>query len=243
MIFSQLLTERLKLESIAAAVNNMNNIGYVFSGIRHEIGNPLNSIKMALSVLLNNIDTYSTRGIKDYLERSMTEILRIEELLVCLKSFNMYEHMSLQRVDVSSYVQKFISLVREDFNSDGIELKSILHPEARFMRVDPRALQQVLLNILTNAADALDGAEDPKIVIHAFRADHRIVLRVSDNGCGMTEEQQDDLFKPFVTSKPTGTGLGLTIAKKMLSQMECFLDIASRTNAGTIVDIAIPAAG
>lgn len=235
------VSEKVRLESIAAAVNNMNNIGYIFAGIRHEIGNPLNSIKMALSVLANNIDTYSRSSIQRYIERSMTEILRIEELLTCLKSFNMFEQPSLQCVDVSSFFRKFVTLVHEDFGNDGIMIKIILHPEAQSMQVDPRALQQVLLNLLTNSADALEGAEDPKIIIHAFKSGEFIVIRVVDNGCGMTEEQQIDLFKPFVTFKPSGTGLGLTIVRKMLSQMNCALEITSKKSAGTIVDITIPA--
>ncbi len=234
------VSEKVRLESIAEAVNNMNNIGYIFAGIRHEIGNPLNSIKMALSVLSNNIDTYSRRSIRQYIERSMTEILRIEELLACLKSFNMFEHPSLQRIDVASFIRKFVTLVHEDFSNDGIMIKTILHPEACAMQADPRALQQVLLNILTNSADAVEDAEDPKIIIHTFKSGEYVVIRIVDNGCGMTEDQRNDLFKPFVTFKPAGTGLGLTIVRKMLSQMNCALEITSQKSAGTIVDITVP---
>jgi C4-dicarboxylate-specific signal transduction histidine kinase len=170
----------------------------------------------------------------------MTEILRIEELLVSLKSFNMFEQPSLQCIDVASFMRKFVALVHEDFSNDGIVIRTILHPEAQSMQVDPRALQQVLLNILTNSADALEGAEDPKIIMHTFKSGEYVIIRIVDNGCGMTEDQHNDLFKPFVTFKPAGTGLGLTIVRKMLSQMNCVLEITSEKNAGTIVDISVP---
>lgn len=235
------VTEKVRLESIVAAVNNMNNIGYVFSGIRHEIGNPVNSLKVALSVLLDNIDIYPLQSIRRYIERSLTEILRIEELLTSLRNYNMFEHPSIQAVAVEPFMNTLLSLVREDFLKKGISTKSILHPEAQIMQVDPRALKQILLNILTNAADALDESEEPKIILTAFKLRNHVIIQVIDNGNGMSEEQQQNLFRPFFTTKAHGTGLGLIIVRKMLSQMNCSLDIVSQKNAGTIVDIAVPA--
>ena len=235
------VTDRTRLESIAAAVNHMNNIGYIFSGIRHEIGNPVNSIKMTLSVLENNIESYSIDNIRTYMDRAMTEILRIEELLKSLKNFNMFESPTIQIVDVEVFLGKFLSLVREDFSSEGIIVKKVVHPEARAMLVDPRALQQVLMNIFTNAADALEDIDDPKIVIHAIRYRDQVILRTVDNGCGIPSNQKNRLFVPFVTTKSSGTGLGLIIVRKMLSLMHCDIEITSEKNAGTIVDIIIPA--
>jgi signal transduction histidine kinase len=65
-------------------------------------------------------------------------------------------------------------------------------------------------------------------------------IRVEDNGCGMTEEEQKALFKPFYTTKAKGTGLGLVIVKKMLTMMKGTIEITSRKNRGTVVDVALP---
>src|SRR3970282_1845245 len=81
------VTDKLRFESIAEAVNTMNSIGYVFSGIRHEIGNPLNSIKMTLNVLKKNLDKYGKDHILEYIDRALSESARIEYLLKSLKNF------------------------------------------------------------------------------------------------------------------------------------------------------------
>jgi C4-dicarboxylate-specific signal transduction histidine kinase len=108
------------------------------------------------------------------------------------------------------------------------------------MYADPRALQQVMLNIFTNASDAMNGRDTPKITIKAFRSAGMIGIRVEDNGCGIPEDKLKDLFKPFYTTKAHGTGLGLVIVKKMLAKMNGTIEITRRQDEGTRVDIFIP---
>lgn len=233
------ITEKLKLESIAEAVNMMNNIGYIFSGIRHEIGNPVNSIKMALSVLKQNIDSYTTDMVKEYADRMLSEVLRLEYLLKAMKNFNMYETVELMDTDMTDFMNKFLSLVVSDFEKKGIKVDATV-TEPSWVYADPRALQQVLLNIMTNASDALEGRENPRIAISVSKAAGMVDIRIEDNGGGMTEDQQEDLFKPFYTNKAKGTGLGLVIAKKMLTKMKGFIELVSEKDEGTIVDLFIP---
>ncbi len=242
VVFQRDVTERVRLESVAEAVNMMNNIGYVFSGIRHEIGNPVNSIKTTLSVLKANLDKFSSETVKVYVDRAMTEIARVEYLLKALKNFNMFESLKFEDVDVESFINMFLSLVMDDFVKKGISIKSIIHPEAKWVRADPRALQQVLLNLLSNAADALEEAEHPKIVIQAYRVQRQIKIIIIDCGCGISEEEMNQIFKPFYTTKTSGTGLGLVLAKKMLAKMNGLLEVTSQKNAGTIIDITLPEA-
>ena len=108
------ITENARLESIAEAVNAMENITYIFSGIRHELGNPINSIKMTLSVLKNNLDKYSQATVQEYVDRTLAEILRVEYLLKSLKSFSMFENPSIQNIDLPAFMDLFQSLVAGD---------------------------------------------------------------------------------------------------------------------------------
>jgi len=234
------MTEKLKLESIAEAVNIMNNIGYVFSGLRHEIGNPINSIKMTLNVLRKNLDKYDREIIMEYIDRALSESSRVEYLLKSLKSFNMFERPEMEIVEVNTFSYNFYKLVFGDCMRGGITATRTVDPDVQFFYVDPRALQQVLLNIFTNAMDACDGRKDPVINFMVSRASDTIRLRIADNGKGMTRQQLDDLFKPFRTSKSKGTGLGLVICKKMLASMGCLIEIQSKEGIGTTVDIFIP---
>ncbi len=231
------VTEKLRLESIAGSVNLMNNIGYVFAGVRHEIGNPVNSVKMALTVLLYRLEQLSRAETAEYVDRALSEIGRVEQLLKSLNNFNMYETPELQSVKIQDFFERFLKLIHEDFTAKGIALRVEVMQNVRQCQADPRALQQVLLNIMTNASDALEGIPAPTILLSAAREGDSVVIRVTDNGIGMTPDQQKDLFKPFFTSKPRGTGLGLVIVKKMLANMNGGIKIVSKPGEGSTVEI------
>ncbi len=234
------ITEKIRLESIAEAANMMTNIGYIFAGIRHEIGNPINSIKITLSVLKKKMDAFSPATIHDYIDRALAELSRMEYLLKTLKNFNMYETPEIQNISMNSFMERFLALVADDFEKEGIMIRSRIEPEAVWGYADPRALQQVLLNILSNASNALAGKEKGEIAIRVLKAEGLIKIRLTDNGCGISQEQQKELFKPFRTTKAGGTGLGLVIAKKMLTGMNGTIEIWSREGEGTTVNISIP---
>ncbi|HSB07162.1 MAG TPA: ATP-binding protein [Thermodesulfobacteriota bacterium] len=233
------VTERVRLEAVAEAITLTNNIGYIFAGIGHEIGNPINSAKMTLSVLKEKIDACSKETIGEHLERALEEISRVEYLLRTLKSYNMYESIVLQNVEMKPFVDKFLSLLSDDFKKKGITVESMFDPDAERGYFDPRALQQVMLNIVSNAAHAVEGRENSRIVIQVLKADHAIRIHVTDNGCGISEEQQKRLFTPFFTTRSSGTGLGLAIAKKLLSRMGGAIEIKSQRGEGARVEISI----
>jgi PAS domain S-box-containing protein len=233
------ITEKLRLESIAEAVNTMDNIGFIFSGVRHEIGNPVNSIKIALSVLKQNLDSYSKEMIREYADRMLSEIQRMEYLLKAMKSFNLFETVELIDVNMTTFMDNFLRLISDDFAKKGIRIETNIRGTL-WAYIDPRALHQVLLNVMTNASDAFKGRENATITIRSAKLGDMINITVEDNGCGMTEQQQEDLFKPFYTTKSKGTGLGLVIAKKMMTKMKGFIEVVSEKGKGTIVDLFVP---
>jgi PAS domain S-box-containing protein len=236
------VTEKFRLESIAQAVNTMSNTAYIFSGIRHEIGNPINSIGAVLKILKSGIDKYDKQAINNYIDRALHEISTVEILLNNLKSFNMYENLKLGDVNIPVFLDKFLTLVRTDSEKKGVAIAASVSPEIKFCRVDPRALQQVLMNVLTNAWDACEGRENSRISIGVSRQHGMVLIEVSDNGCGMSVEQLEDLFKPFYTGKANGTGLGLPIARKMLAMMNASIEVSSKLNIGTTASIQLPEA-
>lgn len=234
------ITEKKRLESIAEAVNLMDNLGYIFSGIRHEIGNPLNSVKMALSVLDKNLDRYPRKTIREFVSRSLGEVSRVEYLLKALKNFSMFETPQLKSVEMGAFINNLKALIEEDFSRQRIHIILDTPSEEIFASTDQRAFHQVMLNVLTNAADALVESEMPMIDIELDRVPGFVRVRVRDNGCGMTPEEHKNLFRPFYTSKPQGTGLGLMIVKKMLSKMNSTISIESRHLEGTTVIMTLP---
>lgn len=241
-VFIRDITEKSRLESIAQAVNAMDNIGFIFSGIRHEIGNPLNSLKMALSVLKDNVQSASQEMLTEYVERGLADIGRMEYLLKSLKTFSMYENVELKDLHLVEFMEKFISLVERDFHSHGIRIRTQIPLDIAKVRIDERALHQALLNVFSNAADALKGRPGAEISISAETRDRLMWLVIVDNGCGIYPEQLKHLFQPFNTSKPDGNGLGLVITRKLLAMMGSDIEVSSRLNVGTEVTIRLPIA-
>jgi C4-dicarboxylate-specific signal transduction histidine kinase len=107
---------------------------------------------------------------------------------------------------------------------------------------DPRALHQVLLNIMSNAIDALAGINAPLVSFQIRQGQGQVQITISDNGCGIPDHRNNELFLPFFSGKPQGVGLGLSIARKLLTQMGGAIEINSRQDQGTEARITLPAA-
>jgi signal transduction histidine kinase len=235
------LTEQKRLESIAEAVNTMNNIGYVFSGIRHELGNPVNSIKTTVSVLKQRLDKFDRDKTMEYLDRSLQDLGRVEYLLRSLKNFSMYETLRNEDLLLSSFFDNFRNIIEEDFRKRRVRLKIELPEEPLWVFADPRALQQVMLNLVTNSLDALEEREAPRVVIKSSGQGKLVDIVVEDNGKGMSQSQLQDVFKPFYTNKPNGTGMGMVIARKMMAKMDGAISMDSEEGQGTRVTLVLPA--
>lgn len=236
------ITARKRMEAIVEATNLTENLGFIFSGIRHELGNPINIIKMALSALNTNISRYDSDTIAECITRSLAEVERLEYLLKTLNNYNLFEKPYVEKVAIDDFINSFISLVREDLEKRGIQLLTRFEKEKAEALTDARALHHVMLNLLTNAADAMTDVDDPVITITTGLNNGSVVIKVGDNGCGMEQDVLEKICSPFFTSKPQGSGLGLAIAHKMLSSMNSTIHFESLKHSGTTVTLRLPAA-
>ncbi len=243
-IIIQDVTDQKRMDSIAESAINMNNVGTIFSGIRHEIGNPLNSIKMAITVLQKNIHKYSQEEIEVYFKRIFEDIARIEQLLKSFKNFNMYEQPKTEVMDLSDFIMHNTQLITaySSVKDKLIGINVDIEAGSEYVIVDRRALQQVSMNLLANAMDAVQESEEARLLISSYKKGSNVYLEIKDNGCGIPQDSLYDVFKPFYTTKEKGTGLGLALSKKMLEQMSCEIDIKSVHGKSTTICITIPKA-
>lgn len=219
------VTHQRRLEYIAEATNLVENVGYVFAGIRHELGNPVNSIKTALTVVRQSLGTLSRERVEDYLDRVLQEVARVEYLLRSLQSFGATHRPVLEPVPVVPFLSRFATIIRPDVERRGVTLTLAAEEPTLCMVADARALHQVMLNLLTNALDALVGRAAPRIRILAGRRGPHVVLSVTDNGAGIPLARRGHLFKPFHTTKHKGTGLGLAITRKLVTLMRGTIEL------------------
>jgi len=232
------VTETHQLQSIGEAVSLMENFGYVFSAIRHELGNPVNSVKMALTVLRKNFHEWDRERSDVFISRCLAELGRVEYLLKTLRNFSLHENLEITEIDLNEFYRRSFSYAAADFENRGIAVRYDI-TDSLAVFGDARALHQVMINLLTNAADALDETPAPHITVRVRRSRSWTHISVEDNGRGMSPKQMESLFKPFYTSKPGDTGIGLVIVQKMVANMGSTIDIESSPGTGTRVTVAL----
>ena len=234
------MTERKRLEHIAEGAVTMNNISTLFTGIRHEIGNPLHAMKMTLSVLRDNLGIFPPEQILQYVERCLKSVGRIEFLLRSLKNHSLYDRIEWEKTPLKQFFNQFLSLIQDDASSKGIALSFTWDQKDQFFWTDPHALQQVLFNLVGNAIQALEGQVSPHLDIRVQHQTEALAIEILDNGAGLTPEQERQVFTPFFTTKTGGTGLGLAISRKILHRMNATLSLLNRKEGGCCARILLP---
>jgi signal transduction histidine kinase len=122
----------------------------------------------------------------------------------------------IEPVPVQALFGQVYTLCKSTLIVRGIRMRIALPEEELVLSVDRSLIEQVLINLVGNAADALNGCPEPQIVLTAGRQEHLLWVRVSDNGAGMSREVQEQIFIPFYTTKPNGSGIGLSLSKQIM---------------------------
>lgn len=234
-------TAERRMEAIAHAATLAESTASIFAGLRHEIGNPINSIKAALSLVRDRLGTFPLEKTADYLDRALGEIERIEFLLKAMRSFSSKERPNLQALDPIPLIERLLVLSKPDLERRAIAVSPAMPRDVGLVRVDPRAFYQVLLNLLLNAADAVEGAAEPVIRIELSRSGKRVLVRVVDNGLGIRPEHLPRVFDPFFTTKASGTGLGLGICQRLCAAMNATVILESEPGRGTVATVDLAA--
>jgi signal transduction histidine kinase len=236
------ISEEARRRQAAETASQMDALDYLFFTLAHEIGNPINSIKMTLDVLINNFSSYSPETQLEYLNSVHAEFSRLEELLKAIRSFNVFEHLDVQAIDVQALVRNLLQMLKSEIGEKGIALTISLPEKPLWAACDPRALQQSLLNVISNAIDAVAGRAGPALGVAVAHDGERCRIRIADNGCGIPAEKEREVFLPFCSSKPRGAGLGLTMAKKLLTRMNGTIQLNPLQPQGTEALLTLPLA-
>ncbi len=224
--------ELYAMEAHVKRVEKMAAIGEMAAGLAHEIKNPLASMSGAIQLLREDIRCDPDQ------ERLMQIILReADRLSALVGNFLLYarppagkpEPIKLDRV-----LQETIELFGKKSGLQSRIAITLDAPPGAWIRMDPAHLRQVLWNLLTNAAEAIDGAGAIHIELAAAK-DRQLCLKIADTGAGMAAETLATIFDPFFTTKADGTGLGLSIVHRILESYGCRLDVESAPGRGTVV--------
>lgn len=233
------------VESQAQAERNekLASLGVLAAGVAHEIRNPLTAIKTALYMQQRKMPTGSLhRTDSEMIER---QVVRLERIVNDFLLFARPAPPAPAEVPVEQPLNEVHSLLAPQLGQNRINLKIDL-PERLRVRVDPAQLQQVLINLVQNAADSI--GQNGTILLSARGERKRdsngqpdvVVVEVSDTGKGIAPEVEKRLFDPFFTTKDNGTGLGLSIAARMVELNGGSLQYRTQVNQGSTFGIVLP---
>ena len=191
--------------------------------LTHEIMNtiaPIISLSQTLSTY-PDINEKAVRGLRIIQAQS-------ERLLQFTESFRHLSYLPQPEKELftlTATLQNLRELLTGDFKENNITFTLICQPETVYMKGDENQLSQVLLNLLKNSIQALDGQGDGKICIHAQQNEHTTIIDITDNGPGIPPELQEKVFIPFFTTKSEGTGIGLSLCKQIVRYHDGHLTI------------------
>lgn len=232
----RLAEQLLQQEKLAA-------IGQLVSGVAHELNNPLAGVMAYTELLITSSLAAEEPETRQALETIRHEAMRASKIVSHLLTFARRQPSERVEVDLNGIVNDTLALRRYAIRTAQIELDVELDPALPRTWADPFQLQQVLLNLLTNAEQALsDWAGVRRIAVRTRREGDRLVIAVSDSGPGVPPEQRDRIFNPFFTTKPVGqgTGLGLSISDGIVREHGGRIRVESQGGEGATFVVEVP---
>jgi PAS domain S-box-containing protein len=232
------ITERKHLEEQLVRSQKMESIGTLAAGIAHEVGNPLTSISSVVQVIQRATTDQFAR---EKLELVKDQISRISRIIRDLVDFSRPSNYELQATSVNKVVQDAVNMVAYGNKGKNIAFTLELEQTVPPLRIIPDQLAQVFLNILLNAADAIDGKEG-QITVRTTASDEKVYIIFQDTGRGIPEENLGKIFEPFFTTKGVGegTGLGLWVSYGIIKNFNGDIKVASVMGKGTTFTVILP---
>ncbi|MCU0595378.1 MAG: Cache 3/Cache 2 fusion domain-containing protein [Desulfobacterota bacterium] len=227
--------------------SKMRALGELVAGVAHELNNPLMASQTILHVILKNLPP-------GWPERDRLELIRkcndrIEKIVDHLREFSRQTKPEFQEIDVNQPVENALMITGQQLLNHGIALVRNLAPGLPRVMGDPNQLEQVFLNLISNARDAIDDAAGHKkelTIRSSFSQDGgtpSVVVSVKDTGVGIPPENLNKIFEPFFSTKPVGkgTGLGLSLCFGIVEAHGGRIDIKSKVGEGTEIFVILPA--
>jgi signal transduction histidine kinase len=225
--------ERLQIEK---AVARLAEIGELAATIVHEVRNPLTTIMMGLNAFkkLELTDLF-----QEYLNLSLDEADRLERLLSQILLYSRPQTLDRSEIELNSFISETLNILQTIPVAAGKHLNFSANTTPVNILADRDKLKQVLINLITNACEAVSTGETISISIHKSE-DRRICIQIHNGGKPIPVDILPQLMKPFFTTKASGTGLGLAIVKRIVEAHDGEFGIESEEGIGSIVKVQLP---
>ncbi len=240
----QLMRERMEeAHKKLIHAEKLASIGRLSATIAHEIRNPLTSVKLNIQKVLEDKALDATE--REHLALSQEGIVQIEKFVKDLLNFTRVSELQRARFAIEQILDESLKMMKDAFHEKKILIEKKLEEGLPEVVVDGDRLRQVFCNVMRNAYEAV--GDDGRISLSLSLVDDdtvkKIRVRISDNGCGIPEKDWENIFEPFFTTKPSGVGLGLANARKILEQHKGSIKVVKKRGKGTSFEILMPCEG
>jgi signal transduction histidine kinase len=209
-------------------------VGRLASSVAHELRNPLASIKN-ISYFLSKLGAFADDKSRQMVEMLSSEVLRANKIITELLDYSKTRKLSKFDIDIDTFIEKAVQTVTFAEN-----IKLVLNLESFKAMIDPDRITQVLVNLISNARDAMPQ-NGGVITVAAKKTDEdSFIISVEDNACGIDPESLKRIFEPLFTTKLKGIGLGLPIVKEIVEAHNGQITVESTINVGTVFTIKLP---
>jgi signal transduction histidine kinase len=239
--FNKMISELEKRQDQLVQAQKLSSLGILTSGIAHQLNNPLNNISTSCQILQEEIDGGNSEFIGKLLHNIDQEVDRSRDIVKGLLEFSREREFQHDLVNLENLVIRTTRLITSQLPA-GVEIFTEI-PEELDIYVDAQKLQEVLLNLLLNASQAMPN-EVGRITVTAAedKRAKEVEIMIKDSGCGIPDENLPHIFDPFFSTKEVGygTGLGLSVAHGIIEQHNGTLSVESRVGEGTVFTIRLP---
>ena len=235
------------LEQIVTVRDKLSLLGQMAAGIAHEIRNPLSGANLNLSTLAHlcrespTMDEGEKERIRGIVEQAQAASNKIGSVVRSVMEFAKPVPPSLVEIDVNGVVEKAVEFTAAVARKSGVAISTALAPEVPRRRGDPRLLEQVIVNLITNAVQAMETIDRPRrIEVSSQAMNGSIVLKVSDSGPGVPAAVRDKIFDPFYTTRREGHGIGLSFSHRIVSEHGGSMSVGTSPLGGAEFRIDLP---
>ncbi|MHB8068998.1 MAG: PAS domain S-box protein [Desulfobaccales bacterium] len=216
------------------------SLGRLAAGVAHEINNPLAGILIYAEILKRDLQDNAT--VQDNIEVIINQTVRCQQIVTRLLEFSRQSLGQKTLFDLNEIIDRCVDLLSNQSLFHNIEILRDLDPELPQIIGDPGQLQQVVANLLLNAADAMKGRGQVTITSRPAPEEDGVILTLADTGPGIPVDIRDKIFEPFFTTKPPGkgTGLGLSIVYGVLQRHGGTIEVNNGPAGGTIFTVELP---
>lgn len=227
--------------------DKMASIGLLTAGIAHEINNPLFVITGYLNVLKDSLRTgeVSVEELEEIAGKLDAASQAIVKLVSGIKTYARIDETAPVPIDLNSAIQESLNLVAFLYKQEDIKLREELSGDSPMILGNIGKLQQVLMNLFSNAKDAMESSKKKIIAVETRVQDGKVTIEVSDTGCGIAPDQVKRIFSRAYTTKPVGkgSGMGLDLVRKLVRGMDGNISVESELAQGTTFKIEFPRYG